>query len=153
VTFDLYERDFDRELQRYGVTDFRPSEFATETGGVPEMGLWDNAMPTIVRIQRFRSYIGKPIVICTRAHGRRGYRDFRANDAVGGASGSIHMRFNAFDCTVLGLSVSETVEAMDRLFPERDRDLWGRGVYTASGFVHWDTRGLLGEPAPARWAA
>ena len=38
-----------------------------------------------------------------------------------------------------------------RLFPERDRDLYGIGLYAT--FVHWDTRGLLGEPAPARWTA
>jgi len=150
MTYETYLEGMNELLRRFGVTDFGAHELATPEGGVPPRELWPNAIPTIIRIQRLRTRLGRAIYICTPAHPRRGYRTAEVNAAVGGASGSIHLTFNAFDCHAPGLAVADLLEAARLEFPIDDRVFWGLGQ-TYPTFVHMDTRGLLGLPAPARW--
>src|SRR5690606_21756355 len=84
MTYEAYLAGMTELLQRYGVTDFSAAELATPEGGVPPRELWPNAIPTIVRIQRLRTRLGRAIYICTPAHPRRGYRTAEVNQALGG---------------------------------------------------------------------
>jgi hypothetical protein len=146
-------------LRWHGITDFAPDELARESAGVPPLGMFDNVVPTLVRLQRFRTYVGKPILVCTDAHQRRGFRSLRTQldlrqelEGLGiqPAATGMHPEFNALDFEVEGMTPSEVHAALRKLFPESDRKLWGLGESYGT-FTHWDTRGLLGRPAPARW--
>lgn len=149
--YENYVKNFGIILRRYGVWSFTPQELASEKAGVPPVNLWDNALLTVLRLQKIRDYFDLPIYVNTKTNYRRGYRNKKSNEAVGGASGSIHMSFNAFDFSIPGVPPRECYHEALKLFPEAETSLWGLGLYPT--FVHLDTRGLIGRKAPARWVA
>lgn len=104
------------------------------------MPLWPNAIPTLRALEWLRGFTG-PIEILS------GYRDPAYNKAVGGAQKSVHRLFNAFDIR----SDTHTPKQMRALLlkhPEAKK--MGLGLYGT--FLHVDTRGKIGLPAPARWS-
>ena len=74
------------------------------------------------------------------------YRAPAYNAAVGGKSASLHLKFNALDFQVPGLSTSDYAWALRRMRDEERFFSGGIGLYNS--FVHVDTRG-----ANATWPA
>lgn len=104
--------------------------------------LWQNILPTLRVLEEARSHFGKPIMILS------GYRDPAYNRAIGGETASLHMSFNAIDSVVQGVDVRDFAHYLNT---RPDAARLGIGLYVKSGFVHCDTRGRIGRPAPARW--
>jgi len=99
----------------------------------PPVALWENIVPTLRVVDDLRRYFGKPIVLLSS------YRSPAYNKAVGGASASIHMRFNALDLAVAGVAPSEVFRVL-RSWRAAGRFVGGLGLYET--FVHVDTRGV-----------
>lgn len=107
----------------------------------PAAELWGNALPTLRVLEWLRAELGgKPV------HVTSGYRDPAYNWAVGGSARSLHVACNAFDVQVTGTA---SLALAERLSAHPEARRLGIGVYRT--FVHVDTRGTLGRPAPARW--
>lgn len=135
-----------------GFASFRGREltpyWSRTRGGVrndvPPRELWKNIVPTLAVLQRFRNETGAPVRILST------YRSPDYNRAVGGATASQHLRFGAIDFTT---TVGTPAQWAARLrsyrgkrFPDPHKGTefefhGGIGVYTASRFVHVDTRG------------
>jgi hypothetical protein len=107
----------------------------------PPAELWANALPTLRVLEWLRAAAGgRPV------HVTSGYRDPAYNWAVGGSSRSLHVACNAFDVNV---DDEPSLALARRLLAHPEARRLGIGVYRA--FLHVDTRGTLGRPAPARW--
>lgn len=105
--------------------------------------LWPNFVPTGLVLEWLRAELGCPVYVLS------GYRDPEYNRASGGAASSLHLTFCAADIHAGGrYTPRQIAEALER-HPDAHR--LGIGVYEARGFVHVDTRGHLGRPAPARF--
>jgi hypothetical protein len=104
------------------------------------MPLWGNAIKTLKVAEWLRAQWGESIEVLS------GYRDPEYNEAVGGEDKSLHMLFNALD---IRMKTRTPKEIALRLEKHPDSKKMGLGIY--KGFVHMDTRGLLGLTAPARW--
>jgi len=103
--------------------------------------LWGNVLPTLRVLEWLRGDLGgRPV------HVHSAYRDPAYNWAVGGATYSLHVAFNAVDFSVAGV---EPLALARRLIEHPEARRFGVGVYPA--FVHLDTRGTLGHRAPALW--
>jgi uncharacterized protein YcbK (DUF882 family) len=102
--------------------------------------LWPNIIHTLRILEWLRDELGQPVHILS------GYRDPAYNKAVGGEGNSLHMAFSATDITVKGANPPR-VHTVLLTHPEAPQ--FGLGLYR--GFVHLDTRGLIGRKAPARW--
>jgi hypothetical protein len=103
--------------------------------------IWGNILPTLRVLEELRGHFGKPVVVLS------GYRSPAYNEAVHGERASLHLSFNAIDfrCGMVTPLVLATW-----LDAHPDAAKFGIGLY--GSFVHLDTRGMLGRPAPARWA-
>jgi peptidase M15-like protein len=105
--------------------------------------LWGNILPTLRLLEWLRRETGgRPL------HVTSGYRDPAYNWAVGGKTYSLHVAFNAVDFFAGHVEPRELAARLAR-HPEARK--LGIGLYR--GFVHLDTRGVLGHRAPARWGA
>lgn len=140
----------DAYLASEGITRFRARELCPvgkrANGRGPSLQqaperLWGNAVKTLRVLEALRPVSG-PI------HVLSGYRDPAYNLAVGGEEESLHMAFSAFDVVPRDLDLKSFALLADRR-PE-SRDL-GIGLYVGQGFVHVDSRGMIGRRAPARW--
>lgn len=151
MTYESYVSGMQKLLDRYGIINFTPEEIATPEGGIPPRDSWLNAILTLIRLQRLRDELKSPLYINTPRLRLRGFRSPEANAAVKGASGSIHLLFNAFDVSSPAWVPRDLYNAMWDVFPEKDLDMMGIGRYRT--FLHVDTRGYLGLKAPARWNA
>ena len=124
-------------IKHFGAAEFE-SYFAAQRKGVknsqPPKRLWKNIMPTLRIIDDLRASFGKPCRILSS------YRSPDYNRAVGGASRSQHLEFNALDIAFDGVSPQRVYE---RLLEWRKAGKFtgGLGLYPSSGFVHIDTRG------------
>lgn len=137
---------FEAFIATLGLRHFSASEFLVLGGGhvtpghkgfgkntPPPRPLWPNIANTARVIDELRARIGTPIRI-TNA-----YRSSAYNAAVGGKPGSLHMKFNALDFQVPGMSTSDYAAVLRQM---RDGDQFfagGIGLYNT--FVHVDTRG------------
>jgi len=91
--------------------------------------------PELVRrLQKLRDEIGKPVIVDS------GYRCPERNRKVGGAKKSQHLRGNAADIYVKGMSMNELADIAEKYFQDG-----GLGRYK-DGHVHVDVRGKK-----ARW--
>lgn len=148
MTRDQFEAGFGSLLESVGIKHFSAWEICrvgrrANAGPVqlkaPPVALWKNAIPTLQILDELREALG-PVIV------NSGYRDPEYNKAVGGEKASLHMTCNAFDVSVIGKTPKEVYDWLDA---HPNRVVMGLGLY--SSFVHVDTRGLIGRPAPARW--
>jgi uncharacterized protein YcbK (DUF882 family) len=124
-------------FKHFGAAEFE-SYFAARRSGVknsqPPRKLWKNILPTLRIIDDLRASFGKPCRILSS------YRSPDYNRAVGGATHSQHLEFNALDIVFDDVSPRQVYE---RLLEWRKvgKFTGGLGLYPSSGFVHIDTRG------------
>ncbi len=124
-------------IKHFGAGEFK-SYFAAQRRGVknsqPPRKLWKNILPTLRIVDDLRASFGKPCRILSS------YRSPDYNRAVGGATHSQHLEFNALDIAFDGVSPRQVYE---RLLEWRKAGKFtgGLGLYPSSGFVHIDTRG------------
>lgn len=141
--------DLDRYLHNAGIENFSAREVApvgqkAPNGAeltMPPRELWGWIIPTLRVVEDVRYALGGTPIYVTS-----GWRDPSYNEAVGGASSSLHTQFNALDIQ------HSTLPAADVL-GELERHPWAQwlGIGSYPGFNHVDTRGLFGRLAPARW--
>jgi uncharacterized protein YcbK (DUF882 family) len=126
-----------QRFRHFGPREFT-TYFARERKGVanevPPKHLWRHIVPVLRIADDLRAHFGKPCRILSS------YRSPAYNKAVGGAPLSQHLRFNALDITIDGISPQRVY---DKLLEWRreGRFTGGLGLYPSSGFVHIDTRG------------
>ena len=111
---------------------FLCEEFACPCCG---MALMDRDF--MIALNYLRALADRPIRI------NSGFRCQSHNYAVGGALGSFHMAGRAADIVIVGLTLSEMAELIERVEAFRNG---GIGVYPRRGFVHIDNRDYK-----ARW--
>ncbi len=143
---------FEQFIDGLGFPNFRGAEFtpywSRVRGGVrnsaPPERLWANIVPTLAVLQRFRTEFGRPVQLLST------YRSPDYNRAVGGATGSMHKEFRAIDFTVSAGNPTQWARVLRGYRGKTFRDPHGGpnftfhggiGIYTASNFVHVDTRG------------
>lgn len=107
---------------------------------VPQ-ALWPNIIPTLRVLEELRAHFHLPVGVLS------GYRSPAYNAAVGGEEASLHLSFNAIDFRCGHIS---PLVLARWLHAHPMTGQLGIGCY--AGFVHCDSRGTLGRPAPARWA-
>lgn len=107
----------------------------------PPAKLFKNILDTALIADWLREQVG-PLTVLS------GYRDEDYNAAVGGAPHSLHVQFNALDLTSRTVSASKLADLLAR---HPNAKYTGIGRYPRQNFVHLDTRGFIGRPAPARW--
>ena len=126
-----------QNFRHFGAAEFE-SYFAAQRRGVknspPPKRLWKNIVRTLRIVDDLRASFDKPCRILSS------YRSPDYNRAVGGASLSQHLEFNALDIAFDGVSPQQVY---DRLIEWRKAGKFtgGLGLYRTSAFVHIDTRG------------
>jgi uncharacterized protein YcbK (DUF882 family) len=129
---------FQRELDKRKIKHFTADEVfykgaSNKKLGLntePPEGLWNNIWRTIEVADKARAKHGKPIKIASA------YRSPKYNKAVGGASKSQHVEFNALD---LRTSAPKTLHKI--LLDMRNKGEFKGGLGLYKTFVHVDTRG------------
>lgn len=117
-----------------------------------------NIFPTLAVLNKVRTDLGLPIKIDSV------YRDEKYNESVGGKSNSLHLVANAIDFKVKDFDYNLYANLFIKLrtgkynigvvLPDGEQVLvteamLGVGLYDT--FIHLDTRGFLGRPAPVKW--
>lgn len=143
-------------IAEYGIKDFSAKEITHGQDNIPEE-LHGNIIPTICLLQEIRSIIMDPICIHST------YRSLEHNQRVNGAKNSLHLVFNAIDFTPYEYDYFSLRRLFEQICNGRFNcevnwkgkhvkvtpEKMGVGLYKT--FIHIDTRGLLGRPAPSRW--
>lgn len=139
----MIAQSFTDWFNQQGIRHFSAGEFtsyfAARRNGVrnsvPPKKLWPNILPTLRVVDALRESLGKPCTILSS------YRSPDYNRAVGGATKSQHLDFNALDITFDGVSPVR-VHAVLKSWRDQGKFSGGLGLYRQSGFVHIDTRGV-----------
>lgn len=118
--------DGDKIITRNGrKTNFRLREFRCKDGS--DQVFIDSGLVDL--LQKVRSHFGKPVSVSSA------YRTEQHNHNVGGARSSYHVKGQAADFTVTGVSLRETAKYLQQ------EGALGIGLYEyTGGFVHVDTR-------------
>lgn len=103
---------------------FKVAEFASKDGS--DYVMVDDELVRL--LEQIRVWAEAPVKITS------GYRTFSHNRAVGGASNSFHTKGQAADIVVSGKTPAEVAKFAQAIGAN------GVGLYTASRFVHIDTR-------------
>lgn len=123
-----------QELLVLGREHGTPGTCGFGKNGFPPRALWPNIAGTIGVLDALRARLGRAITL-TSAYRAKAY-----NDCLPGAAGdSLHMRFNALDFTVSGVSPAAAGNALRWMRDREGRFKGGIGFYQT--FVHVDTRG------------
>ena len=138
---------FDEFISSLGLRYFKPYEFLVKGGkhsnpnsaafglnSDPPKKLWENISETAKILDELRHRLQRPIVMTSV------YRSPEYNSAIGGASNSLHMKFNAIDFTVRGSPIGPS-EWAAVLREMRSKGMFSGGIGVYSTFVHLDTRG------------
>jgi hypothetical protein len=150
MTCDLYEQVMGHVLDAAEVRYFTAKELcpvgkkANGTGlalQAPPSALFKNIIQTVKVADWLRERVGPLIVLS-------GWRDPEYNKAIGGAPASLHMEFCALDLRPVRVTPDELADLAETHPAAKQL---GLGIYPRSGFLHLDTRGLIGRSAPARW--
>lgn len=132
---------FDEWFALLGIKHFTAEEFTSYfhvrrrgvTNSPPPAEIWENIAPTLKIVDELRAHLGRPIVLLSS------YRSPAYNAAIdGAATKSYHMRFQALDIAVAGMSPRQVFH---RLMQWRDAGKFKGGLGLYSTFVHIDTRG------------
>lgn len=114
--------------------NFQPEEVLSPDG-LRQFREFSNIMArpeALDKLQGFRVFLGKQILVNHAGHRHRGYRSPGENQRVKGKMYSFHMQGVAFDISVPGMTPSEVAQAAEQFG-------WiGIGVYRT--FVHIDLR-------------
>ena len=120
--------------------NFTLDEFDSSDGAVMPSEVAKNVKQLAENLQVLRDYVKKPIKI------NSGYRSPSWNKKVGGVSDSQHLKGNASDIVISGMSPGEVARTIETLIASGKMKQGGLGVYP--NFVHYDIRGTK-----ARWKA
>ena len=129
---------FQQELNKRNIKHFSADEVFYKGASNKKLGLnteppeelWDNIWKTIEVADKARAKHGKPIKIASA------YRSPKYNKAIGGASKSQHVQFNALD-----LRTTAPKQLHKTLVELRDKGVFKGGLGLYKTFVHLDTRG------------
>lgn len=116
----IMDTDANESVGKY----FKVKEFACKDGS--QVVFIDEYLGSILNI--LRSRVGKPVHITS------GYRTPTRNKEVGGAKYSYHMRGQAADIRIEGMTAKEIAKELDRIIPV------GCGIIVYDTWVHIDTR-------------
>lgn len=130
---------FSEWFERQGLRHFDADEltwyFKKVRNGVrnkePKRELWPNILPTLWILDDLREHFGRPLNISST------YRDLPYNRAIGSPDGSMHVKFNAVDFTVSGVSPATVFK---QLVKWRNQGKFVGGIGKYPTFVHLDTR-------------
>ncbi|MGE5401931.1 MAG: YcbK family protein [Ignavibacteriales bacterium] len=142
-------------LEKYNIINFSAGELMVKCRAPEE--LFINIIPTLCILQKMRSLINIPIII------NSAYRSPEYNRRIRGSRNSLHMQFNAIDFRPAAYNSHMLKELYEDILRgdflteiewkngivSIGPDIMGAGLYP--GFIHIDTRGLLGRKCPARW--
>ena len=144
---DFNSTEFNDFINSLNLTYFKPYEFLVMgsrhndpnspcrgKNTLPPRDLWLNIVKTARILDMFRSRIAAPVRISNA------YRSPAYNRCIGGATSSMHMKFNALDFSVEGMSRPSDWARLLRSMRD-DEGLFIGGVGLYSTFVHLDTRG------------
>lgn len=120
------------------TANFSLAEFACKDGTAVPSTLMANVKALAKNLQVLRDEVKKAITI------NSGYRTVSHNKAVGGASGSQHLKAKAADIVVRGMTPAEVRKKIESLIASKKMTQGGIGKYNS--FVHYDIRGTR-----ARW--
>jgi len=119
------------------VTNYARATRNGERNCLPPEELWENLVPTLWVLDSLRESIGLPIRLTSL------YRSPAYNKAVGGSSGSFHMKNAAIDFQVDGMSPQQAFNALNKM---RHAGCWQGGLGAYPTFCHCDA-GLRGRNA------
>lgn len=130
---------FSEWFDRQGFRHFKAHEltwyFSKVRNGVknkePKREIWENILPTLRILDDLRAHFGKSVNISST------YRDLPYNRAIGSPDGSMHVKFNAVDFTVAGVSPATVFK---QLVKWRNEGKFVGGIGKYPSFVHLDTR-------------
>jgi hypothetical protein len=132
--YDLTRYDRDGLMDKYTkLTDnFTFGEFWCR-GNPPHEKYWDNIKEVAIQLQKVRDLLGKPIIITS------GYRTPAHNQAIGGASNSMHIYGKAADCHMSGVPLHKFLAY---LIKYTDFNGYGIGnpLKRGGNLIHCDTR-------------
>ena len=109
---------------------------------IPPIALWCNILPTIQVLDAVRRDLGYPL------HINSCFRNPQYNKDIGGATKSMHMKFNAIDFSAKRGSPEEWFAAV---INQRSNGMEVGGVGLYDSFVHVDTRTLWKGRKFATW--
>ena len=114
--------------------NFTIEEFDCSDGTQVPEELVPNIQKLANNLQLLRDHIGKPI------HINSGYRSPEYNEAVGGVMSSRHVKGQAADIRVVGMTPDEVANKIEDLIQQGIMDEGGLGRYMT--FTHYDVRGF-----------
>ena len=118
--------------------NFSKSEFESKDGSKMPDDVFENIKFLANELQVLRDVLKQPIKI------NSAYRSPSHNRKVGGVKKSQHVKGNAVDIVVKGLSTEQLAYKIDELISKGIMQQGGIGIYDT--FVHYDIRG-----SKARW--
>lgn len=122
-------KTYSKNSREYVSKNFRVSEFSCHGGGCCSTTKIDSKL--VAMLQQIRDHFGKPVTI------NSGYRCAKHNKAIGGASGSYHVKGMAADIAVEDVAPAEVAKYAESI------GILGIGLYETAKdgyFVHVDTR-------------
>jgi uncharacterized protein YcbK (DUF882 family) len=120
------------------TTNFSLEEFNCKDGSTMPNGVMINIIKLAKNLQVLRDAIGKSIII------NSAYRSPEYNKKIGGVKDSQHLKGNASDITVKGMTPKEVAKVIEGLIASGKMQQGGIGIYP--NFTHYDIRGVK-----ARW--
>jgi uncharacterized protein YcbK (DUF882 family) len=120
------------------TTNFSLEEFNCKDGSIMPNGVMINIIKLAKNLQVLRDAIGKSIII------NSAYRSPEYNKKIGGVKDSQHLKGNASDITVKGMTPKEVAKIIEGLIASGKMQQGGIGIYP--NFTHYDIRGVK-----ARW--
>lgn len=120
------------------TTNFSLEEFNCKDGSEMPNDVMINVIKLAKNLQVLRDAIGKTIIV------NSGYRSPNYNKRIGGVKDSQHLKGNASDITVKGMTPKEIAKVIEGLIASGKMQQGGIGIYP--NFVHYDIRNVK-----ARW--
>ena len=120
------------------TTNFSLEEFNCKDGSTMPNDVMINIIKLAKNLQVLRDAIGKTITI------NSAYRSSDYNKKIGGVKDSQHLKGNASDITVKGMTPKEVAKIIEGLIASGKMQQGGIGIYP--NFTHYDIRGVK-----ARW--
>lgn len=120
------------------TNNFSLEEFNCKDGSLMPNNVLINIIKLAKNLQVLRDSVGKTITI------NSAYRSPEYNKKIGGVKDSQHLKGNASDITIKGMTPKEVAKVIEGLIASGKMQQGGIGIYP--NFVHYDIRGVK-----ARW--